>query len=483
MNKHLNAFDGMCRREALLAAWKAVRSGRVAAGIDQVSLAEYARDLEANLDALARRLLEGRYYPLPVRAVEIRKTGGGTRQLGIYTLEDSVAQRAAKDALEPLCEPSFLDCSFGFRPGRNVPMAVKQILDYRAAGDEWLVDADISDYFGSLNHELLMRLFAARIRDKRFQQLVRLWLQTGLTLPKTQEAGGGLLGGVSGLVTETVDGAMANLLGPRGLNDFDDFNDRGMMNAAHHPYHDELLAEGPEAQEALRRQARKEALKRAGGAGLMWALSYAGRARRLMSPVGLAVTGAAVLAAAAAPGVARAVRRYRQSDDDRLRGIVQGGALSPLLANLYLHEFDLRMRRAGWRLVRYADDFVICCRTEAEARAALQQTAEQLAALRLELHPRKTRVARFDEGLEFLGYRFAQFENTAEPISPADTSPVVRVARAIGQQAPAALDNARSKLAPLAGQAARGFKQGAARFGSFFKRGDNKEEDKDDSTR
>lgn len=465
MHKKLNPFEQLCQPETLLAAWKPVRTGRTAAGLDQMTLAEYARDLEANIAALSVRLREGRYYPLPVRTIEIRKASGGTRQLGIYTIEDSIVQRAAKDVLEPLLEPSFLPCSFGFRPHRNVTMAVKQVLDYRAVGDVYLVDADITDCFGSLDHELLMQLFAARIRDKRFQQLVRLWLDTGKVLPKPgQHAEAGLYDRVSDWVSDSMDGAVSHLLHDR-------VGGYGYGYAPVEAYDAPLPAESPDE---LRKQARKEALKQAGGAGLMWALSHAGRVRKLMSPTALVLTGAAVLTAAAAPAITRAARRYFNGEEDRLYGIVQGGAFSPLLCNLYLHEFDVALVRAGLRLVRYADDFVICCRDEAAARQALELASEQLGALRLRLHPQKTRIARFDEGLEFLGYRFAQFENTATPISPKDTAPVVRVLQNVRQQAPAALREAKDKFAPtmkrLGEQASQQIKDKAARLSSLVKK-------------
>ncbi|MFN7949868.1 MAG: reverse transcriptase domain-containing protein [Blastocatellia bacterium] len=464
MHKKNSTFEQLCQPETLLAAWKSVRTGRTAAGLDQMTLAEYARELEPNIAALARRLREGRYYPLPVRTIEIRKSGGGTRQLGIYTIDDSIVLRAAKDVLEPLCEPSFLPCSFGFRPARNVPMAVKQTLDYRAAGDQYLVDADIADCFGSLDHDLILQLFSARIRDKRFQQLVRLWLDTGMILPKAgQHNEAGMYDRVTGWLSDSVDGAVSNLL-----------NDRfGSDSYGYDPY-GALMTSEAQSPEVRRQQARQEAAKRMGGAALMWALTWAGRTHRLMTPAGLALTGAAALAAAAAPAVSRRVRQYLNGDDNRLSGIVQGGALSPLLCNLYLHEFDLAMTRAGLHLVRYADDFVICCRDEAAARRAMELAAQKLAELRLRLHPQKTRIIRFDEGFEFLGYRFAQFENTAAPISTKGTSPVVSVLQAVRQQAPAALSDAKGRIVPavtrISERTAKQVKDKAARLTSLVRR-------------
>lgn len=468
MNKHLNPFDRMCDPEALKSAWKYVRSGRVAAGVDQITLAEYARDLESNLESLAARVREGRYYPLPVRTIEIRKTGGGTRRLGIYTIEDSILQRAAKDALEPLFESSFLDCSFGFRPGRNVPMAVKQVLDYRAAGDACLVDADIADCFGSLDHDILMKLFSARIRDKRFQALIRMWLDTGLALPKPdQQAAGGLYDRTTGWLSDSVEGAVSHLLSESRFGAY------GYGYSAVDPY-GTAMPEDPQAAEESHTQARKEALKRLGSAGLLWALTYASRVRKLMSPTALVLTGAAVLTAAAAPAVSRAVRRRLGADDQRLHGVVQGGATSALLANLYLHELDLTLTKAGLHLVRYADDFVICCRDETSARRAMEVAAQKLAELRLRLHPQKTRIIRFDAGLEFLGYRFDQFQNAATPISPKNTSPAVAVLQAVKEHVPAALIEARDKAAPVIARfgqrAAQQVKDKAGRLSALLSR-------------
>jgi hypothetical protein len=291
-----------------------------------------------------------------------------------------------------------------------------------------------------------------------------LWLDTGKVLPKPgQNAEAGLYeratDWLSDSLSDSMDGAVSHLLNQR---------------AGGYGYAGVEVYDAPVASpEELRKQARKEALKQAGGAGLMWALTHAGRVRSLVSPLSLTLAGAAVLTAAAAPAVTRAARRYLNGDADRLHGIVQGGAVSPLLCNLYLHELDAALTRAGLHLVRYADDFVICCRDEAAARRALDLAAQQLGALRLRLHPQKTRILRFDEGLEFLGFRFAQFENTATPLSPKDTAPVVSVL----QQAPAALREAKEKLAPalmrLREQTAQQIKDKKARLHSLIKKGAN----------
>ncbi|MFN8472200.1 MAG: group II intron reverse transcriptase/maturase [Anaerolineae bacterium] len=98
--------------------------------------------------------------------------------------------------------------------------------------------------------------------------------------------------------------------------------------------------------------------------------------------------------------------------DGRIRaaGAAQGGVLSPLLCNIYLHSFDEAMTRRQLALVRYADDFVILCRRQQDAEAALEAARKSLAALKLELHPQKTRVVSFDQGFKFLGYFFIRKE-------------------------------------------------------------------------
>jgi hypothetical protein len=150
MHKRPTPFDTLTEPASLMQAWRRVRANRGAAGVDMVTLAEFERDLQTNLEALSARLREGRYYPMPVRAVQMRKASGGVRTLGILTVEDRIVQRAALDAIEPLFEPSFLDCSYGFRPNRSVELAAARVLAYRGGGDTYVVDADITDPVNAL---------------------------------------------------------------------------------------------------------------------------------------------------------------------------------------------------------------------------------------------------------------------------------------------------------------------------------------------
>jgi RNA-directed DNA polymerase len=465
--KRLTPFDRLCELEALMAAWKQVRANKGAPGIDRVTIAEFERDLIGNLQSLADRLREGRYYPMPVRTIEMQKRNGGTRTLGILTVEDRIVQRAVLDLIEPLWEPAFLDCSFGFRPGRNVEMTIQRVLEYRAAGDVVLVDADIRDCFGSIRHDLLMELVAARIRDKRLLSLIRMWVDSGQTLAPACSDGDSLLDRISGYAGDSVEGVITSLLDRRADGLYGGYAGYGSYAP---------LPPGPgtsypdkegDAAAQFRQEARKEVLKRIGENAILFGLSYLGRRSRLFSPATIALAGAAAVAAAAYPTASQAIRK-RLRVGSCATGTVQGGALSPLLCNIYLHEFDVAITRAGLRLARYADDFVICCRTEVEAHRALELAARKLGELGLQMHPDKTRITRFDQGVEFLGYRFDQFTVNAAPIPP-EASVVGAIAA-----------GAKEKLGPAAARLKQGVteqaRKGANQISSLsrrFKKGKN----------
>ncbi len=375
-------MDRISSVESLMAAWRQVRANRGAGGVDLVTIQKFEADLEGNLSALSSALKEERYYPMPLRRAQIPKRDGGARDLGISTMEDRVAQRAAKNAIEPLYEPEFLECSFGYRPGRSVQDAVARVKDLKAGGNGWIVDADIRDFFGSLNHHLLMSFVKEKVQDRAVLRLSQMWLDTGCV---GQDPLPGPLGEVVRFLEQGDDRLMTAIRSAA---------DRGSQRAG---WSDEGY--GDEAYD-LPRETAGSLLKRWGKEAALFALATPKVSRKVLKPRTLAVGGAALVALAALPSVGRAIARRRRA------GVVQGGPISPLLANVYLHRFDRSMTEAGYALVRYADDFVILCPTEGRAEHALRVARGALEDLKLSLHDRKTRVVSFEEGFRFLGYAF-----------------------------------------------------------------------------
>jgi len=152
----------------LARAWERVKQNKGAGGVDGVTVARFEEKRDFYLDLLQQRLKDGSYRPRPVRRVEIDKPGSVTkRALGIPTVMDRVCQQAVVQILEPIFEPTFCDESFGFRPGRSTHMAMRRIWRQLKAGNSWVVDADIADFFGTLSHSTLVDLVAKRVADGR----------------------------------------------------------------------------------------------------------------------------------------------------------------------------------------------------------------------------------------------------------------------------------------------------------------------------
>jgi len=272
-------IDKVYKRKNLEMAWERVQANRGSGGVDGQSLEEFGKQLDSQLNQLQTELQEDRYQPRPVRQVQIPKAGkpGELRTLGIPTIYDRVCQQALLNRLEPIFEPVFDEANFGYRRGRSTKGALRKVWREIQKGREWIVDADLKDFFGSVDHEKLLLLVAQRVADGRVLRLIRAMLKAG---------------------------------------------------------------------------------------------SY-GKGRLFPSE----------------------------------RGTPQGGVISPLLSNILLTPFDQEMRRRGYRLTRYADDWVVTCKSAEEARAAVAAALRILSELGVQLHPRKTRIVHVRQGFEFLGHK------------------------------------------------------------------------------
>ena len=272
-------IDKVYKRKNLEMAWEKVKANRGSGGVDGQTLGAFEAQLNPQLELLQRELKEDTYQPLPVRQHPIPKRDkpGEHRMLGIPTIYDRVCQQALLNRLEPIFEPIFDDASFGYRRGRSPKDALRKVWKEIQSGSEWIVDADLRDFFGSADHEKLLTLVAQRVADSRVLRLIKAMLKAG---------------------------------------------------------------------------------------------SYS-QGQLLPSE----------------------------------RGTPQGSVVSPVLSNILLTPFDREMRLRGYQLTRFADDWVVTCRSAAEARAAMDAARRILKQLGVELHPQKTRIVHVRYGFEFLGYK------------------------------------------------------------------------------
>jgi Retron-type reverse transcriptase len=164
----------------LLETWRQLnRKG--ASGIDGETIEAFETNLEERIQGLWRRLRAGRYQAPPVRRVEIPKGNGKMRPLGIPTVEDRLLQRAVARILGAIYEQDFLECSFGYRVGRNPHLALKALRDHMVVGKvRHLYEADIQGYFTNLNHKWLRRMISLRIADPVITGLIGKWLKAGV---------------------------------------------------------------------------------------------------------------------------------------------------------------------------------------------------------------------------------------------------------------------------------------------------------------
>ncbi|MFH0988542.1 MAG: CRISPR-associated endonuclease Cas1 [bacterium] len=273
-------YSRIASLDNLTDGWHKVEDNDGAAGVDGVSILDFRSSVHERLQALHDLLEEKNYVPQPLLTFSKPKLSGGVRILSIPTVTDRIVQASALLVLNPLIDPLFSDASFAFRKGISRLDAADQIDALREEGYRYVVDADIEQFFDTVDHTVLLKRCAQVIPDPDVVHLIKLWIES------------------------------------------------------------DALIEGVRTK--------------------------------------------------------------------RIQGLPQGAVISPLLANLYLDQFDDMLEAKGNKLIRFADDFVILCKTQPQAEHALELTEDILATLKLKLHAEKTRITSFDEGFRYLGYLFVK---------------------------------------------------------------------------
>ena len=207
-------------KDNLNRAYKRVKANKGAPGIDGMTIEVAFEWLKEHNHELTERIRKGHYTPSPVRRVEIPKPDGGIRKLGIPTVIDRIIQQAMSQQLIPIYEPKFSDGSFGYRPGRSAKDAVQKIKEYAEQGYTRAVVLDLSKYFDTLNHEILVNILRRDVKDERVIQMIKRYLRSGVM--------------ENGVVVKAEEGSpqggnLSPLLANVYLNEFDqEFNRRGV---------------------------------------------------------------------------------------------------------------------------------------------------------------------------------------------------------------------------------------------------------------
>ena len=241
-------LEAILYKDNLNRAYKRVKANKGAAGVDGMTIEEALPYLKEHQQELINRILRGKYTPSPVRRVEIPKPDGGVRKLGIPTVEDRTIQQAIIQQLVPIYEPLFAEDSFGYRPNRSAKDAITKVKEYAEQGYTFAVTLDLSKYFDTLNHEILINLLRRDIKDERVVQLIKRYLKSGVM--------------ENGVDMETEEGSpqggnLSPLLANIYLNEFDqEYQKRGVLCIR---YADDivLLAKSKRASERLLESSRK----------------------------------------------------------------------------------------------------------------------------------------------------------------------------------------------------------------------------------
>jgi RNA-directed DNA polymerase len=175
-------LEKILSRDNLIAAWKRVKANRGAPGIDGMTIEEFPAATRRHWHEILESLMTGTYQPSPVRRVEVPKPTGGLRPLGIPRILDRLIQQAIAQVLGPIFDPTFSESSFGFRPGRSAHDAVYQARRYIQQGYTIAVDMDLSKFFDTVQHDVLMHRLSRKVRDKRVLRLIGKYLRAGMMI-------------------------------------------------------------------------------------------------------------------------------------------------------------------------------------------------------------------------------------------------------------------------------------------------------------
>ena len=184
-------FDAVFAAPNIARAWKQVRANKGAPGIDDMTIEQFPAWAKLHWQPLKRQILAGSYCPQPVKRVAIDKPDGGVRLLGIPTIVDRIIQQSIVQILSPIVDKTFSENSFGFRPNRSAHQAVKQVQQIIKQKRRIAVDVDLSKFFDTVVHDILMREVSRHVKDKRLLKLIGRYLragicENGITLPSPQ---------------------------------------------------------------------------------------------------------------------------------------------------------------------------------------------------------------------------------------------------------------------------------------------------------
>ena len=173
-------LERILSRDNLNRAYKRVKANKGAPGIDGMTVEKALPWLKEHREELLQSIREGKYKPQPVRRKEIPKPDGGVRKLGIPNVVDRIIQQAIAQELTPIFEPLFYENSYGYRPGKSAQKAIQRVKEYAEQGYKYAVEIDLSKYFDTLNHDLLMNMIREQVKDKRVVELVKRYLKNGV---------------------------------------------------------------------------------------------------------------------------------------------------------------------------------------------------------------------------------------------------------------------------------------------------------------